>query len=69
MVVAIALVIGGRLSNLIDRLLHDGLVVDFLQVGVGPLHTGIFNRADVAIMDSLALLAALAPGPGELPEQ
>jgi signal peptidase II len=71
MVVAIALMIGGGLSNLIDRLLHDGLVVDFLQVGIGPLRTGIFNVADVAIMGglALALLAALAPGRGELPEQ
>jgi signal peptidase II len=25
-------------------------VVDFLNVGIGPLRTGIFNVADVAIM-------------------
>lgn len=55
-VVAIALVIGGGLSNLIDRLVNDGRVVDFMQLGVGPLHTGVFNVADVAIMSGLALM-------------
>ena len=55
-VVAIALVIGGGLSNLIDRLLNDGQVVDFMLIAVGPLHTGIFNVADVAIMVGLGLM-------------
>lgn len=69
-VAAIALVIGGGLSNLIDRLLHDGLVVDFMQVGIGPLHTGIFNVADVAIVAGLVLivLAAIVSGHTDSPE-
>jgi signal peptidase II len=37
------------LSNLIDRI-AVGSVIDFLNVGVGSLRTGIFNLADVAIM-------------------
>ena len=32
-----------------DRLIH-GSVVDFLNVGIGPVRTGVFNVADVAIM-------------------
>jgi signal peptidase II len=44
-----ALFIGGELSNWIDRVLR-GSVVDFMNVGVGWLRTGIFNVADVAIM-------------------
>jgi len=36
-------------SNWIDRALH-GTVVDFMIVGVGPLHTGIFNVADAVMM-------------------
>jgi signal peptidase II len=33
-------------------------VIDFLNVGVGPLRTGIFNVADVAITLGVALLVA-----------
>ena len=52
----IALVVGGGLSNLIDRLLNEGRVVDFMQLGIGPLRTGVFNVADVAIMGGLAVM-------------
>jgi signal peptidase II len=49
--VAFAFVAGGGLSNLIDRLFRDGgRVVDFMNVGIGPLRTGIFNVADMAIL-------------------
>ena len=43
------LILGGGLGNLIDRLANDGHVIDFVSVGIGPLRTGIFNLADVAI--------------------
>jgi signal peptidase II len=55
-VVAMALVIGGGLGNLIDRLLHDGAVVDFLNLGIGGLRTGIFNVADVFIVAGVLFL-------------
>lgn len=45
---ALAIALGGGLGNLIDRVLH-GAVVDFVSVGIGPLRTGVFNLADVAI--------------------
>jgi signal peptidase II len=32
-------------------------VTDFINVGIGPLRTGIFNVADVAIMLGAALVA------------
>jgi len=35
------------LGNLIDRLLYDGRVTDFLNMGIGPVRTGIFNVADI----------------------
>lgn len=38
----------GGLSNLIDRA-AQGYVVDFMNVGIGSLRTGIFNIADVAV--------------------
>jgi signal peptidase II len=57
--VALSLLTGGGLGNLIDRLVHDGAVVDFVSVGIGPLRTGIFNVADAAI--TLGVLLLLIP--------
>ncbi len=56
------LLIAGGCSNLIDRIFHDGAVIDFLNVGLGPLRTGIFNVADVAIIVG-ALLMVVAGAP------
>jgi signal peptidase II len=52
--VALSLLLAGGFSNWVDRL-NDGRVVDFLNVGIGALRTGIFNVADVAIMVGVAL--------------
>ena len=49
------LVFAGGASNLVDRLVR-GSVVDFMNIGVGPLRTGIFNVADMAIMVGVAAL-------------
>ena len=51
---AFALFIAGGASNWFDRV-NDGSVVDFLNVGIGWLRTGVFNVADVAIMLGVAL--------------
>jgi signal peptidase II len=48
--IPLGLVTGGGLSNLLDRILHDGGVTDFMILAVGSLHTGIFNLADVSIL-------------------
>jgi signal peptidase II len=53
---ALALVCGGGFSNLLDRVRYDGRVVDFLNVGLGSLRTGIFNVADMAIMAGVVML-------------
>lgn len=55
-VVALALLAASGLGNLIDRLLYDGRVTDFLNVGVGTLRTGIFNVADVVGVLAVAIL-------------
>jgi signal peptidase II len=47
--------LAGGLSNLIDRITL-GSVIDFMNVGVGPVRTGIFNVADVAIMAGVAIV-------------
>ncbi|MBM3189933.1 MAG: signal peptidase II [Chloroflexi bacterium] len=48
-VLALALVFAGGVGNLIDRL-WLGAVRDFVILGVGPVSTGVFNVADVAIV-------------------
>ncbi|EMN1926436.1 signal peptidase II [Burkholderia ambifaria] len=55
-VIAIACILGGGLSNLLDRCVYDGRVFDFLNMGIGHFRTGVFNVADVAIMLGVALL-------------
>ena len=50
------LLLAGAVGNLIDRIRLDGLVIDFLNLGIGPLRTGIFNVADMAIMAGAVLL-------------
>lgn len=57
--VALSLLTSGGLGNLIDRLIHDGAVLDFVSIGIGPLRTGIFNVADAAI--TLGVLLLLIP--------
>jgi signal peptidase II len=52
--VALSLLLAGGFSNWVDRL-GDGRVIDFLNLGIGGLRTGIFNVADVAIMIGVAL--------------
>jgi len=53
---AYALLFAGGASNLADRLRHGGYVVDFLNFGLGPLRTGIFNVADMAITAGALIL-------------
>ena len=53
-----ALIIGGGLGNLIDRIINKGSVIDFMNIGIGPIRTGIFNVADLAIMAGVLMFAA-----------
>ena len=48
--ISYALVLGGGIGNLIDRWARSGWVVDFMNMGIGELRTGIFNVADAVIM-------------------
>ncbi len=47
--VAVAMIIAGGVGNLIDRVRFEGRVTDFLYLAAGPLHTGVFNVADMAV--------------------
>jgi signal peptidase II len=48
--IGFSLFLAGGLGNWIDRIANHGRVIDFVSLGLGPLHTGIFNVADVVIM-------------------
>ena len=63
---ALALVCGGAVGNLLDRLRNARGVVDFIDVGVGAHRFWIFNTADAAITLGVLLLAlVLAQGERE----
>jgi signal peptidase II len=53
--VSLALILGGAIGNLIDRVRH-GMVVDFLDVHVHQYHWPVFNVADSAISIGVTLL-------------
>ncbi|HRI87931.1 MAG TPA: signal peptidase II [Candidatus Hydrogenedentes bacterium] len=56
-IVAIALLLSGGVGNMIDRISRNGIVVDFMVIDIwGPIRTGVFNVADVAVMAGVFLL-------------
>jgi signal peptidase II len=56
-VLALALVCGGAIGNLLDRLRSDLGVVDFIDVGFGDARWPTFNVADMAVSCGAVLLA------------
>ncbi|WP_417391606.1 signal peptidase II [Gimesia sp.] len=54
--IALSLLLAGGIGNLIDRVFLNGIVIDFLNIGFGPLRTGIFNVADMAITGGALLM-------------
>lgn len=54
---SIALICGGAIGNLIDRVRSEAGVVDFLDVGVGDLRWPVFNVADIAVTTGAIFLA------------
>jgi len=61
--VALALLFGGAVGNLIDRLRLDH-VVDFVDMGIGDWRFYTYNVADAAVSTSIVLLLVLAFVPG-----
>jgi len=56
LLVSLALVVGGAVGNLIDRM-SSGAVTDFIDVYVGSYHWPSFNVADSAISIGIVLMA------------
>lgn len=65
--VSLALVLGGAVGNLIDRLAY-GYVIDFLDVYYRDWHWPAFNIADSAITIGVALMLAESFGLGKKSE-
>ncbi len=51
---ALALVLGGAIGNLVDRLIY-GRVVDFIDIGIGSHRWYVFNVADSAVSVGVVL--------------
>lgn len=67
--IGLALVLGGAVGNLVDRV-RFGYVVDFLLFGIGGHYWPAFNVADSAICVGVGLLAIemlRTPGPQSTP--
>ena len=60
--VALGLLLGGAIGNLIDRLRY-GYVVDFVDMGIGEWRFYTYNVADAAITTAIVLLLAMAVFP------
>jgi signal peptidase II len=54
--IALALILGGALGNIVDRI-RWSMVVDFIQVGIAGHFWPIFNVADSAVTIGAAMLA------------
>lgn len=54
---SIALICGGAVGNLLDRIRSSQGVVDFVDVGIGQLRWPVFNVADVAVTCGAIFLA------------
>ncbi len=53
--ISLALILGGAIGNLIDRIFF-GAVVDFIDVGFGSLRWYVFNVADAAVSIGMIFL-------------
>ncbi len=46
---SLALLFSGGIGNIIDRILFDRHVTDFMNLGINNIRTGIFNVADICV--------------------
>ena len=60
--VALGLLLGGALGNLVDRLRY-GSVVDFVDMGIGSARFYTYNVGDAAITTAIILLILMAVAP------
>lgn len=56
----LGIILAGGIGNLIDRVCYDGVVIDFLNIGIGSQRSGIFNLADVWVSGGVVALFCLS---------
>lgn len=56
-ILALALVMGGAVGNLLNRITSPRGVVDFIDIGVGATRFWVFNIADIGVFCGALLLA------------
>jgi signal peptidase II len=66
---AVSMMLAGAAGNIVDRLFNHGKVIDFVILGKGILHTGIFNAADVYLLTGMILLLAVHVSGRKVPPQ
>ncbi len=58
--IVLGVILAGGIGNLIDRVCYNGVVIDFLNIGIGSLRTGIFNLADIWVSGGVVALFYLS---------
>ncbi len=59
--IALSMFIGGGIGNLVDRLLYNGYVVDFMNFGIGTFRiTGVLNFADLFLTAGVIMFVITA---------
>ena len=54
-IIFIITIVSGGLSNLFDRLFNNFSVIDFINLGIGNIRTGILNVADLSVTFGMVL--------------
>ncbi len=54
-ITALIFFLSGGIGNVIDRILNEGKVIDFIMLGFFDYHTGVFNFADFYVFLGLLL--------------
>lgn len=52
----LVLIFSGGIGNIVDRIVYDRHVTDFMNLGFNNLRTGIFNFADVYVTTGVIIL-------------
>ncbi|WAT01476.1 signal peptidase II [Rouxiella chamberiensis] len=54
--ISLTMIFAGGVSNLLDRIVYGGYVVDFMNISAGMLRTGVFNVADIVLLAGAFIL-------------
>lgn len=63
--VAYSMILAGAAGNLVDRIFYDGLVVDFIEMGLRGKTFPVYNVADMGVSIGAALLVLALLGEKE----